>query len=325
MRVQDAARGDSAFEVLGRIVYAPVAMAIAIGDAISSAANGIHDFVLPENPVHGRREFHFLPQWFEISLGTTNYQSTIREEGGISENRELAERIRGIFNRLLPHVHRREFAYECNVLKANTVNAWAMPGGKIAIYEGLINKIRELRLEGFDDVNEDDVIAAVLGHELAHTDIGHTRTSLERTFIFQALNFVAGVGAQVWCATAIAKEVAILENPESSEAEKNAARKTKSFYESIQVVAFFVSGIFSKIGVTLMNLARSRTHEFEADKYGIHYMHRAGFNTRGALFLQKLFEREHPRAHWLDFLSTHPAPSDRYEANLATIRELEPR
>ncbi|MGE5650598.1 M48 family metallopeptidase [Noviherbaspirillum sp. UKPF54] len=93
-----------------------------------------------------------------------------RSKGLLNRNSTQVQRVRNIVNRLIPQTavfrpDALQWAWEANVLTSPEVNAWAMPGGKIAVYTGLIDKLNVT----------DDELAAVLGHEISHALREHSR------------------------------------------------------------------------------------------------------------------------------------------------------
>ncbi len=116
------------------------------------------------------------------------YQKITTEAGKKGQlNHDAAQtgRVRGIAQRLIPRTaafraDAPAWKWEVSVLTSKEVNAWCMPGGKIAVYSGLIERLNAT----------DDEIAAVMGHEIAHALREHGR---ERASQAQAQGILIGV------------------------------------------------------------------------------------------------------------------------------------
>lgn len=137
------------------------------------------------NPVTKKREFQLVSEGQEIAIGQQNYAPARQSQGGdFTLDSELTEYIRGIGNKLAA-VSDRQLPYEFVVLNDSIPNAWAMPGGKIAVNRGLLY---ELKNEG--------ELAAVVGHEIVHAAARHGAKSMERGIFLQGAIMAIGVTSQ---------------------------------------------------------------------------------------------------------------------------------
>jgi predicted Zn-dependent protease len=124
------------------------------------------------------------------------YQQVIKTEtpkGNVNRDPKQAERVRGIAQRLIPQtaVFRKDaldWKWEVNVITSPEVNAWCMPGGKIAVYTGIIEKLQIT----------DDELAAVMGHEIAHALREHGRERASQQMASSVGSSLVGVVADVF-------------------------------------------------------------------------------------------------------------------------------
>jgi len=94
----------------------------------------------------------------------------------VLDHNPVVQRVRRIAQDLLPHAVKwndraRDWQWEVNVFRSPTINAFCMPGGKIAIFTGIIDKLRLT----------DDELAMIMGHEIAHALREHARERVAKT------------------------------------------------------------------------------------------------------------------------------------------------
>ncbi len=128
------------------------------------------------NPVTGKREITFVSESSEIKMGAESYLPMQQSQGGEYDiDPVLTDYVSGVGNRLAA-VSDRKLPYEFVVLNNSVPNAWALPGGKIAINRGLLTEL-----------NSEAELAAVLGHEIVHAAARHSAKRIERSTLLQGV------------------------------------------------------------------------------------------------------------------------------------------
>lgn len=165
--------------------------------------------------------------------------------------------------------------WEVVVFDSPQVNAFALPGGKIGVYTGLL-----------DVAKNQDQLAAVIGHEIAHVQANHSN---ERLSTSELTNYGHKIGEQA------------LQGSE---------------YQEMSMQAL---GLGMHYGVTL---PYSRTQETEADTIGLKLMAKAGFYPQQSVELWKSMAKASGGNDPLEFMSTHPAHQTRIKNLQKQIKAL---
>jgi predicted Zn-dependent protease len=128
------------------------------------------------NPVTGKQELSFVSEATEIKIGRENYLPTRQSQGGeYLVDPGLSAYVNSVGQSLVKVSGRPNLPYEFVVLNNSIPNAWALPGGKIAVNRGLLLEL-----------NSEAELAAVLGHEIVHAAARHGAKGMERGVLLQA-------------------------------------------------------------------------------------------------------------------------------------------
>src|SRR5690625_4051774 len=126
------------------------------------------------NPVTGDRQLSFLSAEQELALGQQHYVPSQQAQGGrYVVDPDLTVYVNQVGQGLADVSDRPGLPYEFVVLNNVVPNAWALPGGKMAINRGLLVYLEE-----------ESQLAAVLGHEVVHAAARHSASQLTRNLMF---------------------------------------------------------------------------------------------------------------------------------------------
>lgn len=221
-------------------------------------------------PVTGRKQLQMVSEQQEMRMGLTSFKEILEKEK-LSHDPVVNERVQRVGARIAAATGRSDYAWEFKVIDNDkTQNAFCLPGGKVAVYTGLL------------PIAQDDAgLAAVIGHEVAHAIARHGGERLSQEML------VAGLTVATVVATSDSKN--------------------RNLYAGLL-------GAGAAVGFLL---PYSRLHESEADRMGLIYMAKAGYDPRAALSLwQRMAEAGKGKAKPPEFLSTHPTDETR-------IREIQ--
>lgn len=225
----------------------------------------------------GRSQVAFVPSSQMASLGTAAW-SDVKKKEKASTDPKYVNRLNRVAPKVLAAAGENPANWDWQVFDSKSLNAFALPGNHFAVYTGIM-----------DIMANDDQLATVVGHEVAHVRANH---SGER--------YSQQVGASVAMSAA---EAAIGSGSQAGQ------------------LALGALGVGAQYGVLL---PYSRKHELEADKLGLIYMNRAGYDANEALkFWTKMSQQGGGKPP--EFMSTHPADSTRIAQIKQVISTLPPR
>src|SRR6266513_3206775 len=141
------------------------------------------------NPITGRSQFMVVSEDMAIGQSAAAYNSMMGDLGKkkkVEADSPRAEKVRQITDRLIAQAVRfrpdsAKWNWEVQVINdPKTVNAFCMAGGKMAIYSGMWEQLKI----------SDDELAQVMGHEISHALLDHTRERM-------SIAYSAGIGTEL--------------------------------------------------------------------------------------------------------------------------------
>lgn len=212
----------------------------------------------------------------ESAQGYAQVVNEARAKGVLDTSSLTAKRVQKVFYKMAPYADKenktgQQFSWQINVVKNNELNAWAMPGGKMMFYTGLVDKL---------NLNDDE-IATVMGHEMAHALQEHGKKARNIGVFTSILGAVGDAAASV----ALGVD----------------------------------TGGLVQTGVSLgVDMPYSRSNETEADEVGLMLMAKSGYNPQYAPKLWQKMQQASGGKGGISLLSTHPSDEDR-QANLQRL------
>ncbi len=217
----------------------------------------------------------------EISESELNSESAkayqdFKSKNKISSNQAWNQIVQRVAQRIAK-ASGENFQWEVVLVENPEVNAWCMPGGKIAVYTGIMPVLKT-----------EAALAAVMGHEVAHATLRHGKKVYSRAIEEQQTALiVAGaaiIGGQLLCETENCKKLSQ------------------------------VGGAAAGLALSFFNRKFSREDESEADRAGQVYLAKAGYEPRESLALWDRMAASHGGSAPPEWMSTHPSDSHRKES-----------
>ncbi|MEO6005499.1 MAG: M48 family metallopeptidase [Opitutus sp.] len=129
------------------------------------------------NPVTGRQSLVLVQPSQELALGAQSFQQ-IRTDEKVSTDAAMNARVRKVGERIAAAVgdQMQNAQWEFVVFDSKDVNAFALPGGKVGVYTGLLKL-----------ASSDDELAIVMGHEIGHVIARHGAERMSEQMVIQGL------------------------------------------------------------------------------------------------------------------------------------------
>src|SRR5450830_1721169 len=165
-----------------------LALALAWGVAPPAQAQGVSESVGKNSVFTGLVSASQVEQAAVQQYGQMLREAQAKNALG-SDNHPQVLRLRNIARRIIPFSYAwnpraREWRWEVNLIGSKQINAFCMPGGKIAFYTGILEQLKLT----------DDEVAMIMGHEMAHALREHARARIAKS---QGTSTLLSLGAQL--------------------------------------------------------------------------------------------------------------------------------
>ncbi len=135
-------------------------------------------------PITGRRQFSLLPSSAMLSMSFQQYDEFLKTNK-ISQNQEHTRMVKKVGGRIQGAVEKyfaekdmsyklKDYEWEFNLVESEGKNAWAMPGGKVVVYEGIAPIAKD-----------ENGLAVIMGHEIAHAIANHGNERMSQGLVAQ--------------------------------------------------------------------------------------------------------------------------------------------
>lgn len=146
-------------------------------------------------PLTGRKQIIAVPEDQVNQSAAQSYRELLSDpKTTVISNTTDAQRVKRVGNQLSVAIERYlkdngygdkySFTWEFNLIQSKEINAWCMPGGKVAVYSGIL------------PVTKDDAgLATVMGHEIGHAIAKHSAEAISRQMLVQGGSGIVGAAA----------------------------------------------------------------------------------------------------------------------------------
>ncbi|MCU7614693.1 M48 family metallopeptidase [Chryseobacterium sp. GMJ5] len=199
------------------------------------------------NPITGRSSLQLANNSQIEAMALQQYKQTLNESKVITGSqaqsvKNVGNRIRGAAEKYYASIGRSadlaNYKWEFNLLQDKQVNAWCMPGGKVAVYSGIL------------PITKDDTgLAVVMGHEVSHALAGHGNERISQSMVAQYGGAILGgsISNSQWASVfqqvyPIGSQVALLKygrNQESEADEMGLYLMSMAGYDPRQAIPFW--------------------------------------------------------------------------------------